>query len=311
MTTAGAKLTSPAGGKAWAGLLADRHFLVAAAILAASAAGWSALQRVAHMATVKYPVTWPEGVVVNDEYRMTSLAERLGPYAFVSGDGVLERNKDGTPHKDGVPDGLGAMTKETLELLNIGTSADERNRPRNRSNWFMIRTYEDTRLPVNHPLKYWRLEMYYYTGGVDLVPHVPEICAVMSGAIYRGTVDLPVKAAKVSAPWGGKVKFQEAMFQANDAHGEASSRFAQYYIFSLNGAPEGSRTTVRLTLASPFVRHAYFAKIQFCPLMPLSDPAEADGAAREFASCFLPEVLKALPMPEDVHKADQLGGDDR
>jgi hypothetical protein len=283
MTAAGTGLTTAPGGRAWGALLSDRHFLLAAVILAASAAGWSAWVRLAKLATVKYPVSWPAGVEVNE---------------------------DGKPHKDGVPDGLGVMAKETLEMLKIGTSADQRNRPRRQSNWFMVRTYEDTRLPARHPLRYWRLEAYYYTGGVDRVPHVPEICAVMGGATHLRTVDLSVAVPNAPAPWGsGRVKFQQALFQANDAHGEAGSQFAQYYIFSLNGAPEGDRTTVRLTLASPFVRHTYFAKIQFYPLLALPDPAEADEAAKDFASRFLPEVLKALPMPEDIRKLDESGGD--
>jgi hypothetical protein len=313
MTTVGTHVTSgPPAARSWGNLLADRHFLAAVLILAASAAGWNAWVRLAKLATVKYPVPWPAGVQVNEGYRMTSLAERIGPYAFVSGDGVLEFNKDGTPHKDGKPDGLGVMTKETLEMLKIGTSADEKNLPRRRSNWFMIRTYEDTRVPARHPLRFWRLEAYYYTGGVDRVPHVPEICAVMGGATHLRTVDLPVTIPGAPAPWGGTpVKFQQAVFQANENRGEGSAQFAQYYIFSLNGAPEGDRTAVRLTLASPFVRHAYFAKIQFYPLIALPDPAEAREAAKDFAARVLPDVLKALPMPEDIRKLDESGSDAR
>ena len=304
MTVTGSAIAPRHGGNLLGGLLADRHFLAAAIILAASAAGWSVLVSAFHLATVKHPVPWPAGVVVNDEFRMTSLPERMGPYAFVTGDGVLDRNKDGTPHKDGVPDGLGLMSKETLNELRIGTGDDPGNLPLRRSNWFMIRTYEDTRLPVNHPMRYWRLEVYYYTGGVDLVPHVPEICGKMAGADPLRTENMPLRLAQAPAAWGtSELNFHKAVLLDRDRE------LAQYYIFSLNGVPENSRTTVRLTLASPFVRHAYFAKMQFYPLYLLPDSAEADGAAKEFASSFLPEVLKALPMPEDIRKLDQSGGD--
>jgi hypothetical protein len=198
------------------------------------------------------------------------------------------------------------MSKEGLSELRIGTGDDPSNRLLRRSNWFMIRTYEDTRLAADNPARYWQLEVYYYTGGVDLVPHVPEICGQMAGADPLRTENMPLRAAQAPAPWGpNEVNCHKAVLL------DKGREYAQYYVFSLNGVPECSRTTVRLTLASPFIRHAYFAKIQFYPRFVLPDPAEEDRGAKEFASHFLPEVLKALPMPEDIRKLDQSGGDDR
>ena len=176
------------------------------------------------------------------------------------------------------------------------------------SNWLAIRTYRGTRLPTRHPLRYWRLEVYYYTGGVDPVPHVPETCAVAGGAAYVGTVEFSVRVPdQAPAPWGGRdVVFNRAMFEKTDIRTGRTIQYVQYYTFSLNGRPENSRSAVRFALASPFLKHAYFAKIQFAPVpvYGAADPTAIDSPARDFARHFLPFVLKALPMPADVEKLD-------
>ena len=170
----------------------------------------------------------------------------------------------------------------------------------------MIRTYEDTRLPADNPARFWRLEVYYYTGGVDLVPHVPEICGKMAGADPLRTEDMPIRAVQAAAPWGPQeVNCHKAVLLDRDRE------YAQYYIFSLNGVPECNRTTVRLTLASPFIRHAYFAKVQLSPASISSESDDTDRAAEEFLRLAMPEVLKALPSSEDIRKLDQSGGDSR
>jgi len=293
------KAPSPVTALSWC--RANRHFLAAAVLLGASAAGWSLAVRVLKIATHKEAVPWPAGVEVNDEFRMISMPDRFGPYEFVSADGELFRDQKGRPRKDGKPDGDGVIDKETMELLKIGTPTDEGNLPKRRSNWFMVRFYRDPRVEAGKGPRYWRAEAYYYTGGVDLVPHVPEICAVAGGAIHLGSEVMPIQVPSLRPPWNGQVGFQRAVFEQSDLDGRAS-RFIQYYIFSLNGRPENSRHVVRLKLTSPFVRHAYFAKIQFSPLGAVRDQQQVDAAAKEFASHFLPAILERIPMPDDIGK---------
>ena len=55
-------------------------------------------------------------------------------------------------------------------------------------------------------------------------------------------------------------------------------------------------------MASVFGKYAYFAKIQFNPVNEIKDAEEARQATEEFLKYMLPEVLKALPMPEDIEK---------
>jgi hypothetical protein len=300
---------------------ASPHFLVAFAILVITAGGWQLAVHALELATEKTPVPWPAGVEVNDKYVMTAMPDKMGPFEFVSADGELDFDpKTQAFLKDGLPDGEGEVAPDVMDLLGIGTATDERNLSRLRSNWFSIRTYRDNSRPAGDPLRYWRLEVYYYTGGVDLVPHTPEICAVAGGALHLGTTDMPVTIDGVEEPWGNKpLAFQRALFQRTDMQGTAAGQFVQYYIFCLNGSPKNSRNDVRFALGSLFVKHAYFAKVQFAPLPAVQkaagglvwavpDPAQADRAVADFVKHFMPFVLKTLPMPKDIERLDSGAG---
>ena len=80
----------------------------------------------------------------------------------------------------------------------------------------------------------------------------------------------------------------------------------------------GDRNEVRIMLGSLFVKHAYFAKIQFAPVPAVQkvggklryavpSPAEADQAAADFVKQFLPHILKTLPTAQDVARLDEGG----
>lgn len=300
----------------------DTHFLVAGAIVLLAAVAWSSIVEGMQLVTEKSPVTWPARVEVNDKFIMTSMPNKMGPFEFVSTDGEIDFSpKKQDFIKDGRPDGEGDfdLQGDLMESLGIGTPTDEGNLALRRSNWLTIRTYRDNRRPPGDPLRYWRLEVYYYTGGVDLVPHVPEICIQAAGAKWVGTTPLPVEIEGAESPWDKNTAFQRALFQQIDNNGAAISSFVQYYIFSLNGLPATNRNEVRLALGSLFIRHAYFAKVQFAPApvvqrtsrgltYRLPDPAEADPAAVDFVKHFMPHVLKMLPMPQDVAKLDSGDG---
>lgn len=296
-TTANIPSSGPGAALSWC--RANRHFVVAAVILGSAAVGWSVAVRMLEIVTRKEAVPWPAGVAVDEEFRMVSLPEKIGPYEFVTADGEIHRDQDGRPVQDGRPDGEAEIDADTMELLKIGTGTDERNLPRRKSNWLAIRQYRDNRVPSGRPFRYWRAEIYYYTGGGDLVPHIPEICGPAGGAIHLGSENIRFSAPGAPEPWSGPIELRRARFQRTELSG-ATSRYVQYYVFSLNGYPESSRNVVRLKLTSPFVKYAYFAKIQLAPLGAVIGQREADNAAMEFARHFLPEALKVLPMPADM-----------
>ena len=262
-------------------VLGDRHFLIAAVVLAVAAAGWGSTIKLLKWVTFKEPVPWPPGVRVDRETRrLLSLPARLGPLVLRADGGDL------------------TLDETRLELLGMKTGYDDSHRFEKReSNWYVTRIYDDAR--SGRAVGTWQLGVYYYTGGADKVPHVPERCLVANGATWLGSSDMPVTVAGAPATWAGEFKVRRALFA------KSGRRFVQYYFFSLNGRPESSWEKVRTTLSlSPWLRHCYFAKIQFAPRGHTGDLNQADRAAVEFLGHVLPDVLKQLPMPQDIERLE-------
>jgi len=273
-----------AGALAWCA--ANRHFLVAAALLGATAAAWSALTRRMGVWVIKEPVGWPAGVEVDGQFRMTSLPRQMG---------TLEMVQDVEIRDD------------MMEQLKIGHHSDKSNRPRRCSGWLVARVYRDRAVPAGAPFALWRLEAYYYTGGADVVPHVPEVCLAAGGADIVAETSMAAGGLAVVPPgheaWKAPINFHVVRYTTARGQGVHSS----YYVFSLNGVPESRRLVVRWKLANPFVRHAYFVKIQFEPLDAAGEVQRADEAAARFARTVLPELLKALPTASEVARLDREG----
>jgi len=278
--------------------VANRHFLIASLLLAATAVGWGTAKKLLGIVFSKSPVPWAAGVEVDEEFRLklTSLPERLGPYRLAA-DGTMNAGQPGEP--DGVPDGFRTFPENTLELLHIGTVVDQDRREERQSNWYASRVYVDTRPGRAFPQ--WDLEVTYYTGGLDKVPHVPEVCLLAAGASLIdeecGRASFSAPAAK--SPWDRALDFNRTVYEQRNQSGTLY-KGVQYYIFSLNGRPEPMWETVRLELASPFGSYCYFAKIQFSPRQRITDVAKTDEAAADFIKNVLPGVLQALPMPRDI-----------
>jgi len=285
------------------------HFLVAAVIMLVTAVAWNRTVDALKWSLQKYPVAWREGVVVDTEtFSLVSFPERIGPYVMAA-DGELEWDKDKKePKFDGRPDGNVIIERsDVLDSLKIATMLDKMRISDRQSNWYGIRIFRDTRVPVprNRAYSYWQLDVYYYTGGLDTVPHTPEVCGQAAGGVPDRSKWQAVNFASpegTPAPWSGEVPFRRVWFQRHDKKRGFTDNLAQYYTFSLNGRPESSWKAVRLTLTKPWVRHCYFAKIQISPLGGVGSPEEADEAAERFFQAVCPEVLKLLPMPEDVEK---------
>jgi exosortase len=266
--------------------LADRHFIIAAAILAVTAGGWTWATEALHFTAVKNPVPWGARSTVSEDFRLTSLAEEMGPFKRVLPD--VESIRGGPSFRN-----WELFTKTDLESLKIGTDVDKTRLADRRSNWYVSRIYRDTRPAA--AVRAWRLDVYYYTGEADTVPHIPEICAQASGATILGGADVLFAVPAAPAPWAQSVPFRRTQYRLADG-----KSMVDYYTFSMNGAFSDSRGWVRWELLSPLLRHAYFAKIQFSPVQGVSEFEDSDRSAEEFIRYALPEVLKALPSSQDV-----------
>jgi hypothetical protein len=278
-------------------LLADKHFVIAAVILAITAAGWGAATRWLQLTTLKNPVPWPTSLAVGSDFRVLSLSggkglDELGPFKRL-------RPNDELIEADANFSNWEIIKRTDLETLRIGTAVDEDRYAGRKSNWYMVRYYNDTRPAA--AIRVWRLELYYYTGEADTVPHIPDICAQAGGASILSSDTVAWQVPAAPDPWAKRdVPFHRTQYQLAD--GRKSSA---YYTFSMNGVFSDSRTWVRWELLNPFLRYAYFAKVQFSPASGSALPEETDRAAEEFMRLALPELLRALPSSQDVKALEQ------
>jgi hypothetical protein len=215
----------------------------------------------------------------------------------------LRYKKNDEPVLDGEPDGEKTIISEVLESLAIGTPLDFSAVSDRKSTWYVSRTYIDRRKSIGQRYRLWQLDVTYYTGTMDKAPHFPERCLDAGGMILgtMGNVEFEVPGSP--SPWGDKpVSCRFVEFY--NPRGNAQNLHMQYYVYSLNGNPESSWKAVRLKMASVFGKYAYFAKIQFNPLNGIRDSAESKQATAEFVKYMLPEVLKVLPMPDEIERLE-------
>lgn len=288
------------------------HFGLASGILLLAILGWFTAIQTRLIFPIKRPVPWAafetveKGQTVlwrqevSPDSRWINLATQLGPYRRLQADDL--------PNSRGKADGEIVYASEILSALAISGKYDEKQLAARAGNWYVSRLYLDTRKALagggfEGAYALWHLDVTFYTGSVDLVPHTPDNCLQAAGRQITGR---KVVTFDVAVPdrwkkwWGGKVEFTRIDSESS----RNKSRSVDYFVFCLNGRPETSRLAVRGTLTLPWVPYCYFAKIQFAPRTEadISDVQEADKAAEDFVRHFLPEVLKGMPTPDDVDK---------
>jgi hypothetical protein len=209
----------------------------------------------------------------------------------------------GKPVLDGEPDGERTIIDEVLESLAIGTSLDRSAVGERKSTWYVSRTYVDRQKPRGRRYRLWQLDVTYYTGSMDKAPHFPERCLKAAGMVLGEMGDVKFRVPDAAGRWGEN-PITCRFVEYHNPRGSFENRHVQYYVYSLNGYPESSWKAVRLKTASIFGKYTYFAKIQFNSLNEIEDLDEAKQATEEFVKYMLPEVLKALPMAEDVKKLE-------
>ena len=285
----------PAGKGALAWMRANRSFVTAATILLAASISWNLAMGMLGWTMVKYPV--PARAAETNAYRLVNFPTRIGKYRLAQ-DGEVDRDRQtGRPIFDKEPDGLIEMPSEQLEEL--GTT-------KNKQNWYYMSIFRDTSRSAGDSRAYIQLNVTYYTGLLDAVPHVADYCIAASGGRVdpklSGTILASLPAGEVPEAW------REITLYRTAYTGRRGERSAQYHVFSMNGEPTAHWLKVRYGLIKPWVRYCYFAKIQLAPSKPGLSIEESDGVCRDFARAALPEVLKLLPTVADVEKLAASGG---
>jgi len=278
------------------------HFYVAAGILAAAASGFHTAKETLGVVLVKSPVP-PPARVRTREQRLVSFPETIGHYRL-AGDGDLEYDKrTKKPVKDGKPDGILELRHEQLDEMDI---------TKHPLNWYYSGLFVDT---TPGPLRVFQINITYYTGTLDAIPHVPEICLRAGGGkvLSEDCGDVSVALPGMKPPWDrfeirrtAYGRYGKDDMPLLDSRGDPV-KSAEYYVFSMNGKPTCSRTEMRLKLAWPLDKYCYYAKVQVAPPRVEATLAEQDAACREFLREVMPVVLEYLPSAGDVEALSRRG----
>jgi hypothetical protein len=125
---------------------------------------------------------------------------------------------------------------------------------------YLQMTFEDTRIKDDRIAgKYINFFVTYYTGSTDQVPHVPDVCYVGGGFDSQGTRNTTIKVKNLGLK-NDELPVRELLFQNTRAMVPVIQPVI--YFFGVNGTFVNDRTDVRLSLASPRLRYAYFSKVE-------------------------------------------------
>ncbi len=138
-------------------------------------------------------------------------------------------------------------------------------------------TLEDTEAEKLSPVRYCSMFITYYTGDPDMVPHVPEECYIGGGNVclsresvtielkepYFVDIDTDTVSVGIEGSRDINVRFLVFSRKSSDIW-EASSKFAVWYVFKVNGRYADSRWETRKILGENlFGRYSYFSKIEW------------------------------------------------
>ena len=119
--------------------------------------------------------------------------------------------------------------------------------------WLLIDPAEK---PRTNPLRFARLTITYHSGGVDMVPHVPDQC-------YQGQGYSPVQSDNIEIyipSLGRKIPLRVLTFQKGEMLG--AHRPTVMYLFHCNGDFVCTRNDVRYRINDLSETRAYFSKIE-------------------------------------------------
>ena len=156
-----------------------------------------------------------------------------------------------------------------------------------------------------------RAGVYYYTGLVDTVAHIPERCMIGDG--FDMSSSEPQRAQKLGKYSDGTDRVVDLSYASfNDETGQGRQSRNVAYLFHVNGHYEGDSLGVRRSLQNLFEPYGYYAKVEVESIIPAytgdSDAAQklkeqSLSAIKDFLSAMLPEVERCLPDWRTVHEA--------
>lgn len=179
---------------------------------------------------------------------------------------------------------------------------------------YVTATFQDLSWPEDKSGGFIQVHLAYYTGGIDLVAHVPTRCFVAGGAIYRTeeTVVLSLDpdryrpaaegpgyfALAGTATDGTRVRVPQLNLPVTrftfSPPENPRRNFHVLYFFSANGSFYHSPKQVRRLAIDPRDRYAYYCKIELRPL-GIEDPQLAQQRCTDLLDDLMPQIMARLP----------------
>jgi exosortase len=141
-------------------------------------------------------------------------------------------------------------------------------------------------IELSDPRAVVHLGIYYYTGRIDSVTHIPENCYVAAGFLPSGPPEN--QAWLINAlPLAVRVN----QFSYPDPLRPLQCTVV--YFYQVDGQYVSESWQVRASMLNVFSRHAYYAKMEL--MSTVKDPVEAQAVLRDFLSAGIASFEHCLP----------------
>jgi len=159
-----------------------------------------------------------------------------------------------------------------------------------------------------HPEAVIDVGVFYYTGFVDTVAHIPERCYIADGFDIKNQQVLQGQPLG-KRPDGSPRTVDLSFLSFEDISGRNRLPTNVAYLFHVDGHYEASSVGVRTSLMSLFEKYAYYCKVEVktIALPGTSGTAESREQAlasmRDFLGSMLPEIERIMPDWNGLHQA--------
>ena len=260
-------------------------FLVAVAILGVAAVGLNAAVQSLQLHFKKQPVALRR--------ELADIPTDLGNWVQVSKDEPLDKE---------VQDALGTTHYVIRDYVNKNLISSDQLKEFDGKDSHGRQALL-AQLQGEHPEAVVELGLYYYTGLVDTVAHVPDRCYVADGfepSEYE-TPKWDLGPNRLGKKPGDEpaIEVRYINFEDQTAAGRVTRRVA--YFFHTEGQFESDPLNVRKQLQDLRKRHGYYAKIELS--MQLKDHDQCQAVMQQFLRCAMPEIENCLPDWDAVEHA--------
>jgi len=150
---------------------------------------------------------------------------------------------------------------------------------------------EDTSISdPKQPGKYVNFFVTYYTGDPDQVPHVPEVCYMGSGKEPGNIRNMEIELPGIGLD-DDRLPVRVVTFR--DTRSMPGGHIPVIYFFSVNGAFEPDRLSVRLRLSDLRVKYSYLSKVEIAfGGRPQPDTAQVLELTKRLLAEALPVLME-------------------